>query len=133
MNIIAQNGNTGEHYVKIGAMHSKTFTKEHYANIDAVLSKTFTKEPTWTQTLTGGTSSPRSMHQIMNASKVVDSITGRNTTNEQQLPDARKHQIISFIKSGIRIVGYAFIPYDLAIATILLISSEFVGILEELV
>jgi len=28
---------------------------------------------------------------------------------EQQLPDARKHQIISFIKSGIRILGYGFL------------------------
>ena len=28
---------------------------------------------------------------------------------KQQLPDARKHQIISFIKSGIRIIGYACI------------------------
>lgn len=52
---------------------------------------------------------------------------------EKELPDAGKHQIISFIKSGIRIVGYAFIPYSLEIATILLIFSELVGIVEELV
>jgi hypothetical protein len=32
---------------------------------------------------------------------------------KQQLPDAKKHQQISFIKSAIRIVGYAFIPYSL--------------------
>lgn len=48
-------------------------------------------------------------------------------------PDAKKHQIISFIKSGIRIAGYCFIPFNLALATALLISSEIVGILEELV
>ena len=53
--------------------------------------------------------------------------------NKQQLPDARNHQIISFIKSTVRIVGYAFIPYSLEIATILLIFSEFVGVVEELV
>ena len=52
---------------------------------------------------------------------------------KQQLPDAKKHQQISFIKSAIRIVGYAFIPYSLETATILLIFSEFVGIIEELV
>ena len=52
---------------------------------------------------------------------------------KQQLPDAKKHQQISFIKSTIRIVGYAFIPYSLETATILLIFSEFVGIIEELV
>ena len=53
--------------------------------------------------------------------------------NKQQLPDARNHQIISFIKSTVRIVGYAFIPYSLEKATILLIFSEFVGVVEELV
>jgi len=48
-------------------------------------------------------------------------------------PDAKKHQIISFIKSGIRILGYCFIPFNLVISTILLILSEVVGILEEMV
>jgi len=52
---------------------------------------------------------------------------------KQELPDAKKHQQISFIKSLVRIVGYAFIPYSLEAATILLILSEFVGIIEELV
>jgi len=52
---------------------------------------------------------------------------------KQQLPDAQKHQIISFVKSAIRIVGYAFIPYSLETATIILILSEIVGIVEELV
>ena len=48
-------------------------------------------------------------------------------------PDARKHQIVSFIKSGIRILGYVFIPFNLVVAAILLILSEIVGIIEELV
>ena len=48
-------------------------------------------------------------------------------------PDAKKHQIISFIKSGIRILGYCFIVINLWMAAILLILSEVVGILEELV
>lgn len=47
--------------------------------------------------------------------------------------DARKHQIISFIKSGFRILGYAFLPFNLAIATGVLIFSEIIGIIEELV
>lgn len=51
----------------------------------------------------------------------------------QQLPDARLHQRISFIKSGIRILGYCFIPFSLVFATILLILSEVIGIIEELV
>jgi len=52
---------------------------------------------------------------------------------KQQLPDARKHQIISFVKSGIRILGYIFIPFDLGAAVTLLVVSEVVGIIEELV
>lgn len=52
---------------------------------------------------------------------------------KQQLPDAYKHQVISFIKSGIRIVGYIFLPFDIVTATIILVASEVVGIVEELV
>jgi|TARA_R110002020_G_scaffold41593_1_gene122549 hypothetical protein len=52
---------------------------------------------------------------------------------KQELPDARKHQIISFIKSGIRILGYCLIPFSLGWATAILILSEVVGVIEELV
>ncbi len=48
-------------------------------------------------------------------------------------PDAKKHQIISFVKSGIRILGYMFIPFDLVLAAGILVFSEFIGIVEELV
>ncbi len=48
-------------------------------------------------------------------------------------PDAKKHQIISFIKSGIRIFGYIVIPFDLVLAAGILVFSEFIGIVEELV
>ena len=48
-------------------------------------------------------------------------------------PDAKLHQVTSFIKSGIRIIGYCFIPYNLVIAAIMLVLSEVVGIIEELV
>ena len=54
-------------------------------------------------------------------------------SKQQHHPDARRHQIVSFIKSGIRIIGYGFIPFNLMTATILLILSEAVGIIEELV
>ncbi len=52
---------------------------------------------------------------------------------KQELPDAYLHQKISFFKSGIRILGYIFIPFNLVTATTLLILSEVVGIFEELV
>ena len=48
-------------------------------------------------------------------------------------PDAKRHQLISFIKSGVRIFGYAIIPFNLVWATIFLILSEVIGIVEELV
>jgi len=53
--------------------------------------------------------------------------------SKQQLPDARKHQMISFVKSGIRIIGYILIPFNLIAAAGILVISEVVGIIEELV
>ena len=53
--------------------------------------------------------------------------------NLDQMPDQKWHRRISFIKSGIRIIGYGFIPFNLITATALLIISEAVGIIEELV
>ena len=53
--------------------------------------------------------------------------------NLDKLPDPKKHQIISFVKSGIRILGYIFIPFNIDVAVTLLIVSEAVGILEEMV
>ena len=50
-----------------------------------------------------------------------------------EYPDAKKHQLISFIKSFIRILGYCFLPFSLTTATIILILSEIIGIVEELV
>ena len=48
-------------------------------------------------------------------------------------PDAKKHKVISFIKSGIRIFGYALLPFHLVASVIFLILSEIVGIIEETV
>jgi hypothetical protein len=50
-----------------------------------------------------------------------------------KIPDPKKHQIISFIKSGIRILGYFLLPFNLLIGAGVLILSEIVGIYEELV
>ena len=52
---------------------------------------------------------------------------------KQELPDAKKHQQISFVKSGVRILGYGFLPFNIGVAVTLLIVSEAVGIVEELV
>lgn len=58
---------------------------------------------------------------------------GEKISKLEKLPDAKTHQIVSFIKSGMRIVGYCFIPYNLGVAAVMLILSEIVGIIEELV
>ena len=50
-----------------------------------------------------------------------------------KMPNQKWHQIISFVKSGVRIVGYCFIPFNLVLATVLLVLSEIIGIVEELV
>ncbi len=57
----------------------------------------------------------------------------KERNNLANMPDQKKHQIISFIKSGVRILGYCFIPFNLITATIILVLSEVIGILEEMV
>ena len=53
--------------------------------------------------------------------------------NIDKLPDPKLHQQISFIKSGLRIAGYIAIPFSVEIAVVVLVVSEVVGIIEELV
>ena len=69
--------------------------------------------------------------EIMNAKRRLNSRPV--VKNIDQMPDQKWHRRISFFKSGIRIVGYVFIPFNLIAATALLVVSEVVGIIEELV
>lgn len=48
-------------------------------------------------------------------------------------PDPKAHRTISFVKSIIRITGYLLLIVNLPIAAGVLVFSELVGILEELV
>lgn len=58
----------------------------------------------------------------------------QNPSTPINYPDAKMHQIISFIKSGIRIGGYLLLAVDQLVAcAFVLILSEMVGIYEELV
>ena len=69
--------------------------------------------------------------EIMNAKRA-----GSNppqVKNIDQMPDQKWHRRISFLKSGIRIAGYFAIPFNIPAAVSLLVVSEVVGILEELV
>ena len=52
---------------------------------------------------------------------------------QKHMPNQKWHKIMSFIKSGIRIAGYILIPFNLDIAALVLIFSEIVGIIEEMV
>ncbi len=73
--------------------------------------------------------------------KVIDDLYNREERenfqgikiNDHKIPDPKLHQQISFLKSGIRILGYAALWWSIDIAAILLILSEVVGIGEELV
>tara|TARA_R110000796_G_scaffold230676_1_gene348358 strand:- start:219 stop:422 length:204 start_codon:yes stop_codon:yes gene_type:complete len=67
----------------------------------------------------------------MSDREIMDAKHPKQKTKQQ--PDADLHQKVSFVKSGVRILGYAFLPFNLVIATILLILSEVIGIIEELV
>ena len=57
----------------------------------------------------------------------------RVKTAKDYMPDQKWHRYVSFIKSGVRIIGYGLIPFNLVAATIVLIFSEIIGIVEELV
>ena len=57
----------------------------------------------------------------------------KDRKNLKHMPDQRLHQVISFIKSGIRILGYGLLLYSVPIAVGVLIFSEAIGIIEELV
>lgn len=58
----------------------------------------------------------------------------KKPTQPMNYPDAKKHQIVSFIKSGVRIAGYVLLAADMLVAcAVVLILSEAIGIYEELV
>lgn len=48
-------------------------------------------------------------------------------------PNPQNHQKISFAKSAMRITGYIALLVDPVIGVILLVASEILGIIEELV
>jgi hypothetical protein len=65
--------------------------------------------------------------------RIVHQVQEGISINGHKVPDPKLHQLISFAKSGIRIAGYCFLPFNLWVACLILILSEVVGIFEELV
>lgn len=51
----------------------------------------------------------------------------------QKMPNQKWHQIVSFIKSGVRLAGYCLLPFYFEAAVITLVLSEVIGIAEEMV
>jgi len=72
---------------------------------------------------------PELYHKVKGTNSKIDT----KFKHLEKMPDQKWHQIISFIKSGVPIVGYGIIPFDLVAAAIVLIFSEVIGIIEELV
>jgi hypothetical protein len=48
-------------------------------------------------------------------------------------PNPKNHQTISFLKSAVRLTGYGALMYSIGLGVFILIISELIGILEELV
>jgi hypothetical protein len=51
----------------------------------------------------------------------------------KHMPNQRLHKVVSLIKSTIRIGGYLLIPFSIPAAVGVLVLSEIIGIIEELV
>jgi hypothetical protein len=61
-------------------------------------------------------------------------MTSTTTTQIEKYPDAKKHKVISFVKSALRIAACYFLAYyDMQYAAGLLAAAELLGIAEELV
>jgi hypothetical protein len=48
-------------------------------------------------------------------------------------PDPKQHQLVSFLKSAVRLTGYGALLYSISLGVVILIISEIIGIIEELV
>ena len=71
------------------------------------------------------------MNHFMNEGKQI--LESKNKIDFSYMPDQKKHLIVSLVKSGTRLVGYSLLLYSLPIAVFVLILSELIGIIEELV
>ena len=56
-----------------------------------------------------------------------------DTEFKKYMPNQKWHRYVSFAKSAVRIAGFILLPFNLVSATIVLILSEIIGIVEELV
>jgi len=57
----------------------------------------------------------------------------REDFNTMKHPDPKLHQLVSFLKSAVRISGYVALFWSVSLGAVILIISELIGIIEELV
>ncbi len=57
----------------------------------------------------------------------------RILNKKQDHPDPKLHQQVSFLKSAVRISGYVALFWSIGLGAVILILSELIGIVEELV
>ena len=70
---------------------------------------------------------------MKNEHSINDEIHYRILNKKQDHPDPKLHQQVSFLKSAVRISGYVALFWSVSLGAIILILSELVGIVEELV
>ena len=51
----------------------------------------------------------------------------------KHMPNQKWHRYISFLKSTVRVIGYVLLPYNMWLAAAVLLFSETLGFIEELV
>ena len=77
---------------------------------------------------------PESDPQTGELNPYYEELTGKkNPLDIKHMPNQKWHRYVSFIKSGVRILGYGLIPFNLVAATVVLIFSEIIEVIEELV
>jgi len=83
-----------------------------------------------------GLGSRKSIHNPELYSKLQDGWKYKDTkvkTTKDYMPNQKWHRYVSFIKSGVRILGYGLLIVNLPITVGVLIFREVIGIIEELV
>jgi hypothetical protein len=70
---------------------------------------------------------------MKNERSIKDEIHYRILNKNQDHPDPKLHQSVSFLKSAVRISGYVALFWSVSLGAVILILSELVGIIEELV
>ena len=78
-------------------------------------------------------------HEVKHSKEYYDINRNRSKKDKNiipeinHMPNQKWHRYVSFAKSAVRIAGFILLPFNLVSATIVLILSEIIGIVEELV